>query len=263
MKPTGGVWSTPANISNNPGDSQRAVIATDAEGTLHVLWDGWNPGYWDIFYTSKPSSGFWSSLINISNNGPGWSWSANLAVDSEEGLHAVWTDTASGNWDILYASTPKGGAWSSPIVVPNNPGGSEWAHLSIDSSDTLHLVWQNNASGNLEILYAKKLKAGSWSMPVNLSNSSGDSWDAAMAIGADGTLHVAWFDYTPGNWDIYYTMKPSGDTWSTPANISNNTGESRWPSLALDTVGTLHMVWADTSPGNWEILYANKRSDRA
>jgi len=198
-KPTGGVWSTPANISNNSNASQRAVIATDTEGTLHVLWDDWNPGYWDIFYTSKTSGGTWSSPINISNNS-GWSWSANLAVDSKGGLHAVWTDTTFGNWAILYASKPKGGAWSSPIVVPNNPGGSEWAAIAIDNNDTLHMVWENDASGNWEILYTNKPKGGSWSMPVNLSNSPVDSLGAAIAIDVTGTIHAAWFEYPPGKW---------------------------------------------------------------
>jgi hypothetical protein len=43
--------------------------------------------------------------------------------------------------------------------------------------------------------------------------------------------------------------------WTTPVNISNTPGISNFASLALDSLGNVHVVWTDDTYGNNEILY--------
>ncbi len=38
-------------------------------------------------------------------------------------------------------------------------------------------------------------------------------------------------------------------------NISQNAGQSDWPSVAVDSAARPHVVWEDNSPGNFEVLY--------
>jgi uncharacterized repeat protein (TIGR01451 family) len=46
-----------------------------------------------------------------------------------------------------------------------------------------------------------------------------------------------------------------GETFSTPANISNNAGSSGEPSITTDGTN-LYVTWGDSSPGNFEILFS-------
>ncbi len=41
-----------------------------------------------------------------------------------------------------------------------------------------------------------------------------------------------------------------------PRNISRNEGKSIQPSLAIDSNSSIHLVWADSTSGNFEILYS-------
>jgi len=41
-------------------------------------------------------------------------------------------------------------------------------------------------------------------------------------------------------------------------NVSRNEGKSLAPSLTVDDIGNVHLVWADSTPGNYEILYSMK-----
>jgi hypothetical protein len=58
--------------------------------------------------------------------------------------------------------------------------------------------------------------------------------------------------------------KKPEDNYLEPVNVSNNTGRSEHPSMALDSKGTVHLVWNDDTPGygqaagNEQILYAFK-----
>ncbi|MBS4016396.1 MAG: hypothetical protein KGZ86_08200 [Candidatus Latescibacteria bacterium] len=46
-----------------------------------------------------------------------------------------------------------------------------------------------------------------------------------------------------------------------PVNVSNNSGRSERPSIAVDSRNTVHLVWNDDTPGNEEIFYAMKSAN--
>jgi hypothetical protein len=56
---------------------------------------------------------------------------------------------------------------------------------------------------------------------------------------------------------IYFVslMVVSSFAWTTPINISNTPGASRYSSMILDALGNIHVVWDDEVPGDKEILY--------
>ncbi len=54
------------------------------------------------------------------------------------------------------------------------------------------------------------------------------------------------------------TTEPSnGNEWD-PRNISRNEKHSVCPFLAVDGNENVHIVWADSTPGNWEIFHSQK-----
>jgi len=86
----------------------------------------------------------------------------------------------------------------------------------------------------------------------------------SLQLDSSGNPCIAWEDYTPGNYEIFFA-RWNGSSWvnaqgtaltSTNGNVSNNSGDSGWPSLQLDPSGNPCIAWYDSTPGNDEIFFA-------
>jgi len=120
-------------------------------------------------------------------------------------------------------------------------------------------------TGSLIILLAAGLSflapeaLADWSAAQRLTWTSGDSAFAAVAVDSSDAIHVVWHDSTPGNMAIYYKRSEDGGaTWGPSQRLTWTSGEAYFPDMAIDSSDTIHLVWADSTPGDSEIYY--KRS---
>jgi BNR repeat-containing family member len=179
-----------------------------------------------------------------------------IAVDSSGGLHVVWH--SSGPYIIYYKASADGGAnWTLTRRLTWNPGNSGWPAIAVDSSDNLHVVWNDDMPGNAEIYYKKSTDGGvAWTLQKRLTWTSDYSESAAIAVDSSDNLHVVWWDYTPGNCEIFYKRSSDvGVTWTPSRRLTWTSGDSRSPAIAVDSQDNLHVVWNDDTPGNNEIYY--------
>jgi len=59
--------------------------------------------------------------------------------------------------------------------------------------------------GDSEIYYKKSTDGGStWTAGNSLTANSGDSLSPSLAVYGSDNIHVFWYDFTPGNAEIYY-----------------------------------------------------------
>jgi len=179
-----------------------------------------------------------------------------IAVDSSGGLHVVWH--SSGPYAIYYKTSADGGeTWTPGRRLTWNPGNSGWPAIAVDSSDNLHVVWNDDMLGNAEIFYKKSTNSGvAWTTDKRITWTSDYSESPAIAVDSSDTLHVVWWDFTPGNCEIFYkSSSDMGVTWIPGRTLTWNSGDSRSPAVAVDPFGNLHVVWNDDTPGNNEIYY--------
>ena len=74
------------------------------------------------------------------------------------------------------------------------------------------------------------------------------------------TNDFRFYDNTPGNSEIFNKHSTdSGVNWSGLQRLTWNSGDSNHPSLASDSANGIHLVWYDSSPGNFEIFYKNRK----
>ena len=100
-----------------------------------------------------------------------------------------------------------------------------------------------------------------WANPRNLSQTSTNSLDPAIAISRDGKIHVVWTD-----WDqppllfksrIYYAQF-NGSFWTDALVITPAEGTTNWnPHIALDNEGHPHVVWERSDEGEIYYRYYN------
>ena len=278
----------------NTGTSNSPKITIDISGTIHVVWEDTTDGAWgtdyEIMYASNSGSG-WTNATVISDDGTNWndgnSLESAIAVDSSGTIHVIWYDGTDGAWgtdyEIMYASN-SGSGWTNATVISDdgtnwNDGNSEYPDIAVDSSGTIHVIWEDTTDGawgtDYEIMYASNSGSG-WTNATVISDD-GTNWNDGtseypdIAVDSSGNIHVVWEDDTVGAWgtdvEIMYAFN-NGSGWTKATVISDihngiiwNDGDSNKPTIAVDRSGTIHVVWYDLTDGAWgtdnEIMYAS------
>jgi len=135
-------------------------------------------------------------------------------------------------------------------------GYSREPEVAVDGS-WVHVVWQDDTTGQNEIYYKKSTDGGAtWSPTQRLTWTSGNSEYPAIAIDSSGYLHAVWDDATTGSYALYHKMSTDGgNTWQANKRLTLNSGGSFCPSLAAGPSNRLHLAWQDYNSGNGEIYY--------
>jgi hypothetical protein len=184
-----------------------------------------------------------------------------VAIDSGDGIHVVWQDLTSGIAEICYKRSLSGGTtWSALQHLTWNSGASECPAVAADSSNGIHVVWQDDTPGNVEIYYVKSSDRGAtWGAARRLTWEYGVSVRPAIVVDSADRIHVAWQDDKTGTTEIYYRQSTdAGENWSAVRRLTWTSGISEDPALAVGSGTNIYVVWNDDTPGTQEIYF--KRS---
>ncbi|MBC7251042.1 MAG: hypothetical protein H5T62_12255 [Anaerolineae bacterium] len=132
----------------------------------------------------------------------------------------------------------------------------EVADTPQDATARLVLVLGSAPEGEQGVTIQGIAQAAEGGEPINLSNSDSDSTYPAVAVGADGRVHVVWAEGPPDSaCDIAYTYW-DGQTWAAPTLVTTTAGLSWAPQVAVDLTGTVHVVWTESVNYVPRILYS-------
>jgi len=99
-------------------------------------------------------------------------------------------------------------------------------------------------------------RAQQFSVPTNISSNSDSSVTPQVAGDAAGNIYVAWEDDTASNSNILFSRSTDGGlTFLPPTNLSNSTGYSFSPRIAVDAGGGINVLWVDTTPGYRAVIF--------
>ena len=208
----------------------------------------------------------WNTTEVVSTESTDASSWPSIAVDSAGNIHVAWYDdtdyAGSGiDMDIFYkhwdASTS---AWTTTEVVSTeSTGGSHTPSLATDSAGNIHIAWQDytdyaGAGGDEDIFYKRWDHSSlTWTTTEVVSTESTLYADfSSLVVDSAGNIHVAWNDganYAGSgiDMDIFYKhWDASTSSWTLTEVVSTESTEpSGSPSLVVDTVGNIHVVWKD------------------
>jgi hypothetical protein len=147
--------------------------------------------------------------------------------------------------------------WEEAKRLTWTSGSSNYSAIAVDSNNHLHVVWQDNTTGDYEIYYKKSTDAGeSWIAEKRITWTSGDSEEPAIAVDSYNHLHLVFYDDRLGNSEIYYKKSTNGGaSWLKAKRLTWNSGSSVVPAIAMDSSNAIYVVWSDDSRGNYEIYY--------
>ncbi len=128
-----------------------------------------------------------------------------------------------------------------------------------DGSGNTWVAWQAGPGGSRDI-HVSKLPAGTgiFDSSVEVTNSTSDQCNPAIALDSDDRPYVVWQDARNGNWDIYFSTY-DGTNWSTEEIVHDpNANNQVNPAIAIDgqNPDMVYVVWQDDCAGNQEIYIA-------
>jgi len=252
----GATWIANRRLTWTSGYSYDPVIAIDLSGNPHVVWVDNTPGNYEIYYTKSTDEGVsWTTRKRLTWTS-GSSGNVDIGVDSSGYLHVVWEDDTPGFTEIYYKKSKDGGAtWTTTKRLTWTWwGDSRQPAIAIDSSDNLHLVWNDDTPGNEELYYKKSTDGGaSWTPNKRLTWSAHNSYNQAIAVDSSGQPHVVWEDIMAGYYGLLYIKSTDGGaTWTFPQRVTGSMENS--PDMASDSYDNLHVVYYNYGE-NAEIYY--------
>jgi hypothetical protein len=147
----GATFSTPVDVSNNPGQSVFPSINTDSHGNVAVAWEDTDDNLQtDVFLARSTDGGVsFEHPVNLSSN-PGLSTGPAAVFDNAGGLLVAWTDDSMANTEVLATSLPGLGGSSPDFALIPYPG-----QVSISGGDkgefTVLISRSGGFSGNVTV----------------------------------------------------------------------------------------------------------------
>jgi hypothetical protein len=239
------------NVSRSPETfSWLPRIATDAKGTIFVLWQeiifsGGSHGGDILFARSEDAGKTFSQPINLSSSIAGdgkgridkdrWhNGSLDLVVGADGTVYTAWTEYEGRLW--LRRSTDGGRSFSEKL--PIKTGKPARAPSLAVYGTTVYLAWTVGDDPGADIRVAKSTDGASFAAPVIVEKTKGYSDAPKIAVDTDGTVHLV---YAEGRRIRYARSSDGGLSFALPREISD--GDSGFPALSLDAKGNLYVLW--------------------
>jgi hypothetical protein len=160
------------------------------------------------------------------------------------------------NWQEVGADSACAGG------ISDNNADSWGLSVAITPDSTPYVAWGDDS---FEI-YVRRWNGSSWEEVGSGSASGGGISDndglsdlPSVAIAPDGTPYVAWTDSSGGDFSEIYVRRWNGSSWeevgagsASGGGISESSGDSIGPSLAIAPDGTPYVAWGDDI--GWENL---------
>jgi hypothetical protein len=268
-------FRAPRNLTPHTGGAFSPRVALDSGESVNVVWGDTEDGLAKVLFARSTDLGLsFSEAIDVSRSA-GAGFDPEIAIDSNDAINVAWQDTAPGPSVIMFSRSTDGGeTFSEPMQISTGTGNATEAAIATDSAGRISVVWVDDSTGNAEAYYARSTDGGStFSDPVNVSNFPGGDIHKPTVVAFQDTVYVAF-----QNGDLFgedriknrqvFLAKSvnAGLSFEAPEQVSNavnSNGRAHSPAMVVDSRGTLHIVWIDSSVvGNDEgLLFYSKSPD--
>ncbi len=249
--------------SNDNEINPAVTVDNRSPNHVYVAWQDSRNGNQDI-YVADSANAFASTAVSRVTSDAADQIQPDIAVDAQNALYLVWTDTRSGQPDI-YGAASNIGPWVNwPIVI--GAGDQTDPALAIEPGGSmLHLLWVDDAAGDADVRYAS-----SNGLPDNpvagisiIDDTSGADQSApAIICGPDGKVFACWQDSRHvgiygTDTDLYFAeLDPGAAKTNILVGDDGTSANQMEPAIGINSYGQPYIVWTDDRSSDPEVFYA-------
>ncbi len=246
----------------------------------------------DLYYAYRPwTSDNWTLTVVITHDQvatgrTGGVFYPDLAVDGNT-VHIVWEQRNSTSSPVTYtvwyiSGTTVSGSpqWGNPVPLSQPNQNGERPVVAVDGNGRVHVAWTDYITETEQYVYYRCLESGGWtpgqlvsgdqSLKVNQIRPT-TVWPAIAARG--NLVCIAWHGFYP---DMALEMeeiflrcsRDGGRNWGPIMNVSQSSGLSLFPAIAIGSDNAVHLVWEEFHGGsessyffNYDAIYARGPSE--
>ncbi|MBD3192652.1 MAG: hypothetical protein GF308_18570 [Candidatus Heimdallarchaeota archaeon] len=246
--------------------THKPQIALDSNNEMHYIFEEYVNDNFELRDTIIANETTLKTSLSITNNS-GNSTNPMIAVDQQEVIHLVWLDTTtSSSGDIYYSSFDSTiDSWSPEEIITSgavvNTSFSSPA-FTIDTENTLHLIWADQRDGKFELYYAYKPPTGSWMIEKVTTSAIYQPICPSITFEPQSNkLQVIYRDNnTTGN--LFFISKEVGnDThWSSPTVIATNLAKEADYEIIADQYGN-SLIVCELMAGSYSSIYLLEKNE--
>ena len=243
----------PQLLTPGDGGGFSPRLGMDSGGNLNLVYGDTTGGVRRVLFLRSTDEGETFSAPRPVSGDSNAAFEPEIAVTPGDAINVAWEDAASGTSAILFArSTDNGATFSSPKQVSRDAGNATEAHIAADGAGHLSVVWVQAVGGDKHTFYSRSTDNGqTFSEPLQLTTAPGTSVSKPLALAFQNVVYVAYQNEAPNHMQVYLVKSEDGGaTFGDPVQVSNadnRCGRAHSAAMAVDSQGTLHMVWIDAS----------------
>jgi hypothetical protein len=244
-------WLPPLDVSTPGTDALVPVVAVDPRGDAMAVWAQSMNKHWTVLAAKRTASRPWSPPRAISSD-TNDAASPQVATDAAGNAVAVWQWFDGQNSIIQSAAYDiRKARWSGPTNLSLSGRDSVAPRLAVDDKGDAVAVWTTLSFAGWTVEAATRSAGGAWEKASDIITPVAGTASPTVAIDASGDVVVVWAATTGTAWVVQASYRPSGGSWSAPADLSEpDRTESITPQVAIDQDGQAEVVWSGSSGGN-------------
>jgi len=284
----GTTW-TPVAATHGDFFADKETMAISDSGTIYVVYDDVDTasplGDANVRLSRSIDGGqTFQEICNITEQDP-WRAFPYISLSNESDPYVAWLyiEPATLSWgNIELSKSLDGGNTFQESQFINSdgnystsaPGKITLPVVRFDQNDRLYVLWadgfdEGQNSFDVYLRYSDDY-GDTWSERLRVNPTvQGNQWNPEMTIGADGVLHIVYYDEQEGSYRPYYrTLEFTGDEHDNPVfgtsipvadalTSSSFTRPGEYMGIQLDSDGVPHIAWSDGRNDEMDIYYAH------
>ena len=178
-------------------------------------------------------------------------------------VYVVYDDDTAGPRQAYCVRSSKNTNFKRSAGLSSGSDGGLAPVVDTDSAGTVNVAWAGSINSPRQVVFARSTDQGlTFSQPINVSTSTGEGFDPAIAIGADEAINLAWEDTGSGIGQILFSRSTDGGvSFSIPRQVSAALGEASDTEIAIDSQGRIIVAWIEEQPAGGTRIGASNSSD--
>lgn len=258
-------WTIPVDLSPPDVNAYDPQIFAGAGGDVLAVWQLFNGTNHVIQSSRLIFDAEWEAPVNISPEVFNASL-AKIAIHPHGDGVAIWQLDDGNDRSILQCSVMTiDGIWHDPTNLSSFPiSGTKIVdtQLAIANSGDVIAAWVlDHSDGTRIVQVATKLRYGSWTNPINLSNKDGKAYHPQIAVTCEGKAVINWqFEREGQKTVVQSSVRREDGNWENAVDISQPEGVASDHKVGMTYWGDVIAIWSYELEGGYQIIqYAIKK----